>query len=303
MTQTVLILGPSGKIGTHAARAFSAAGWTVRLFDRKTQDMTKAAQGADVIVNGLNPANYHNWAGILPQITRQVIAAAQASGATVILPGNIYNFGRVNGVIDEGTPQTPISRKGQIRKEIEAMYKASGVQTIVLRAGNFIDPDRNADVASVLHLSKIAKGRITTPGATNVQQAWCYLPDWAQAAVMLAEKRAELARFEDVPFAGHSFSVEEWKATLEQALNRPLKVAPMPWGVMRLTAPFWELARELLEMRYIWDMDHQISGAKLARLLPDFQPTPLRQVMLASVPQDIHPDHAMTGHAKAVLTQ
>jgi len=55
MTQTVLILGGSGKIGSHAATAFWNAGWTVRHYDRKTGDMTSAAMGADVIINGLNP--------------------------------------------------------------------------------------------------------------------------------------------------------------------------------------------------------------------------------------------------------
>ena len=44
--------------------------------------------GADVIDNGLNPPNYHNWAKLIPQITADVIAAAKASGATVLLPGN-----------------------------------------------------------------------------------------------------------------------------------------------------------------------------------------------------------------------
>jgi len=94
MTQTVLILGGRGKIGTHAAAAFWNAGWTVRQFNRATDDMTTAAMGADVIINGLNPANYANWAENIPAITNQVIAAAKSSGATVIIPGNVYVFGK-----------------------------------------------------------------------------------------------------------------------------------------------------------------------------------------------------------------
>lgn len=61
MTGTVLILGGRGKIGRHSAKAFAAGGWTVRHYRRGT-DMTQAAKGADVIVNGLNPPHYHNWA-------------------------------------------------------------------------------------------------------------------------------------------------------------------------------------------------------------------------------------------------
>src|SRR5690606_11144032 len=85
MAKQVLILGASGKIGSHSARAFAHAGWSVRNYDREAGNMSAAAEGADVIVNGLNPPAYHDWEHLVPAITEQVIAAARASGATVIL--------------------------------------------------------------------------------------------------------------------------------------------------------------------------------------------------------------------------
>ena len=85
------------------------------------------------------------------------------------------------------------SRKGKIRIEMEAAYRASGVQTIILRAGNFIDPDRNKDVFSLMTLTDPAKPKITSLGDPGAQQSWVWMPDWAKAAADLAEKRAELA--------------------------------------------------------------------------------------------------------------
>jgi nucleoside-diphosphate-sugar epimerase len=302
MTQTVLILGSSGKIGAHAARAFQAAGWQVNRYKRGT-DMTAAAMGADVIVNGLNPPAYHNWAVLIPQITAQVIAAAKASGATVILPGNVYNFGDQGGTWSEATPQNPATSKGRIRVEMEQAYKASGVQTIILRAGNFIDPDHNGDIMTLFIMRSIAKGRLTAGGAPDTVNAFCYLPDWARAAVGLAERRATLARFEDVPFAGHAFTVTELQTTLAQALGKPVKITAFPWWMMRLLSPFWELARGVLEMRYLWSTPHRLSGEKLARLLPDFRATDLRTVMLAGLPDQIHPDKAMRTSGQPVIAQ
>ncbi|WP_293450216.1 hypothetical protein [Planktotalea sp.] len=52
MTQTVLILGPTGRFGSHAALAFENAGWSVRKFDRKTDNLAVSTRGVDVIVNG-----------------------------------------------------------------------------------------------------------------------------------------------------------------------------------------------------------------------------------------------------------
>ncbi|MEL6437185.1 MAG: epimerase, partial [Pseudomonadota bacterium] len=61
MAGQVLILGASGKVGRYAGRAFEAAGWTVRRFNRQTDTLVEAAHGCDVIVNGFNPQNYHDW--------------------------------------------------------------------------------------------------------------------------------------------------------------------------------------------------------------------------------------------------
>lgn len=278
MTQRVLILGATGRIGRHSARAFEAAGWEVRRYDRK-DDMAEAATGCDVIVNGLNPPNYHDWQTILPRITREVIHAARESGATVILPGNVYHFGDRGGVWSETTPPNPVSRKGQIRLDIERMYQTSGVQTIVLRAGNFIDPELQGCVMAMVYLPGLKRGKITLPGPADTRQAMCYLPDWARAAVALAEMRGELGLFEDIPFAGHTLTAQELKDGLERITGRKLRFGRFPWWLFRLTAPFWELARELGEMRYLWETDHALSDARLTALLPDFEGTPLEEVL------------------------
>ncbi len=301
MTGTVLILGASGKLGQHAATAFGKAGWQVRRYDRRAADMPGQARGSDVIVNGLNPANYHDWAGLIPRITREVIAAARASGATVIVPGNVYNFGSTPGIWSENTPQVATSRKGRLRIEMERAYRESGVQTIVLRAGNFIDPDRDDDVLGLFLLRALAKGRVTAGGDPAVQQAYCYLPDWARAAVLLAEKRDRLARFEDIPFPGHSFSVHELHDLLAVMLGRKLRIVGFPWWLMRLGAPFWELARELNEMRYLHNTSHSLAPDKFDRLLPGFEATPLPVAIAASLPSDIHPDQPVPGQRPAVL--
>lgn len=284
MTKTVLITGASGKIGRHAARAFEAAGWTVRKFKRGT-DMIAAAQGADVIVNGMNPPAYHNWAEIIPQITEQHIAAAQVSGATVIIPGNVYNFGnQIGAAWDENTPHAPTSRKGQIRKEMEQRYAQSGVQTIILRAGNFIDPDGHDDVMDIMVLRGMQRGRIGRAGPAHTTQEWCYLPDWARAAVALADKRDQLAAFEDVPFGNHALNAEELRQTMTRLTGRSYRFSTFPWWAMRLLSPFWELARELSEMRYLSETDHRLSDDKLMRLLPGFKKTPLSKVLASKLP-------------------
>jgi nucleoside-diphosphate-sugar epimerase len=294
MAKTVLILGSSGKIGARSREAFQRAGWKVRTHNRKTGDMLRDAQGVDVILNGLNPPNYHNWDKLIPAITLQVIAAAQASGATVIVPGNVYNLDGRGGTWSESTPHAPPSRKGRIREEMERAYEASGVQTFILRAGNFIDPGRQDDIMTLVYLRSIRQGRLVLGGDPEALQAYCYVPDWAEAAVQLAERRESLRSFEDIPFPGYSFSAVELRTFYEKELGRPLTFSSLPWKLFSLLSPFWELAREMNEMRYLYSLPHSLSAAKLQRLLPDFQPTPVEEALRAALPEDLRRPRPVT---------
>lgn len=282
MSGTVLFLGARGKVARHAVPVFRDAGWTIRLYDRARGDMVAQAQGADVIVNGLNPPNYHNWARIVPQITSKVIEAARATKATVILPGNVYVYGDQPGPWHEETPHRPIARKGIIRAEMEARYAASGVQTINLRAGDFISVQAgDTDVMSEMVLRALHKGKVTLPGDPDVLRAYGYLPDWAQAACLLAQKRAELGGYTDLNLGGANFTLRQMTQALSARLGQDLRFSRFPWPLLRISAPVWELARELLEMRYLWQVPHELAQDRLTALLPEYRPTDPGQIMVA----------------------
>lgn len=282
MPDKALILGASGHFGSQAARAFSAAGWDVESYMRGT-DMTGAAAGAQVIVNGLNPPNYHAWDRLIPEITTSVLAAAKTSGATVLIPGNVYVYGTEPAPWDETTPHRPVARKGRIRTEMEARYRdaagTAGLRTIILRGGDFIDPDQPGGLFDRFIIGKAAKGSITSFGDPDATHAWAFLPDMARAAAALAAKRDELAAYEDVPFPGLSFSTDDLARTVTELTGRPMRIKRFPWWIMRALAPVWELARELGEMRYLYDHPHWLDGTQFHHLLPDFRITPLPEVL------------------------
>lgn len=282
----VLVAGASGNFGRNAATAFEAAGWTVRRYRRGT-DMAAAAQGADVIVNGLNPPMYHNWPVLIPQITAEAIAAARASGATLLVPGTVYVYGSQPGPWTETTPHRYAVRKGRIRAEMEAAYRRAvaqdGLRVILLRGGDFIDPGNPGTMFDMLVLKWLAHGVILPTGKTASPRAYAYLPDMARAAVALAEERAELSPYEEVNMPGLTFSIGDLRAEIAvQTGRRPLAL-PFPWPLLRLAAPFHELSRELYEMRYLHDLPHRMSGEKFRRLLPEFQDTSFSEVVARQI--------------------
>lgn len=277
----VLVAGASGLFGSHAAQAFAAAGWEVRLYKRGT-DMAAAAQGADVIVNAMNPPMYHDWARLVPAITGQAIAAARASGATLIVPASVYNYGSQPRPWGPSTPQKPNTRKGAVRVQMEADYRASGVPVILLRGGDFMDAAGKTQGMGMT-LRGLAKGKIMAFGGVDVPRAYAYLPDMARAAVALAEVRSVLPRFADVPFAGLTFTLQELVDTLQQQSGQSFRVTKFPWWLMGLASPFWELARELREMRYLYELPHRLDGATMQAVLPQFQTTGLAEVAAAQL--------------------
>jgi nucleoside-diphosphate-sugar epimerase len=280
MAGTALVAGASGNFGGAMVKALQAAGWTVRPYQRGT-DMAAAAVGCDIIVNGLNPPLYHDWARLIPQITAQVVAAARASGARVMVPGNVYPYGTQPGPWRPDTPHRPCSRKGAIRAEMELAYRASGVPVVILRGGDFLDATSPTTFLNMITLKGVAKGKLATAGKPVVPRAYAYLPDMARAAVALAELRADLPRFADIPFAGLTFSMADLKAEIEKQTGRALRYQNFPWWVMRLASPVWELARELVEMRYLFDLPHRLDDQLLTKLLPGFRMTPFDQVIAA----------------------
>jgi nucleoside-diphosphate-sugar epimerase len=293
MQKTVLILGSNGRFGRAAFAAFSWCGWDVRTFDRKTDTLADAAWGADIIVNAWNPA-YPDWATQVPKLTAQVIKVAADTGATVIIPGNVYNFGtEMPPVLDEETQQATTGPLGTIRIAMEQAYRDADVRTIILRAGDFIDTQASGNWYDKIITSDITKGKVTYPGPTDIPHAWAYLPDMAECAVALAAMADQLPRFTDVHFPGYTLTGAELHASLEQTLGQRLKLSEMSWWPLQIAKPFWAMAKPLLEMRYLWTTPHEMTGTKLTDLLPDFEPTPLLDALSESLPEDIYPDRTV----------
>ncbi|MBW6507508.1 MAG: epimerase [Rhodobacteraceae bacterium] len=277
----VLVLGAGGNFGGAAAAALAAAGWQVASYARGT-DMAAAAKGAALIVNGLNPPNYHAWARLIPEITVSVLGATRASGAAVLVPGNVYVFGTQTGPWGANTPHRPVARKGVVRAEMEARYRdaaAGGQQVMILRAGDFVAAGNAGTILNIVMLKGIAKGRITAMGPVGAAHAWADLDDLGRATAALAALMPSLPAFNDIGFAGLTFSAAELVAEVGRQLGREVNIRQFPWWALQLAAPVWELGRELTEMRYLYEVPHTIDGTDFARLVPGFQGKTLAQLV------------------------
>ena len=227
--KTALVLGATGGIGGAVARALLRNGWQVRALTRdparaagsdlkgviwiagdamRAEDVMAAAKGAAILFHGVNPPGYRNWRGLAIPMLANSIAAATATGARLIYPGSVYNYGPdAWPLCTEDAPQTPRTRKGRIRVEMEAMLAsgaARGLRYLTLRAGDFFGPQAPSSwVTSVLMAGGRPLRAVTTPEVPGVRHSWAYLPDMAETILRLAEREAELPAAERFHFAGH----------------------------------------------------------------------------------------------------
>jgi nucleoside-diphosphate-sugar epimerase len=82
---------------------------------------------------------------------------------------------------------------------------------------------------------------------------------------------------------GLTLTGRELHAALEQATGHPLRIAQMPWWLLKLASPLSPMMRALLEMRYLWDRPHRLDGSKLAQLIGKVPSTPLVQIVRDSL--------------------
>lgn len=320
MQDTVLVLGARGRFGLATARAFCDAGWRVVCQTRpgallpaeQAEDarlqwlgvdlhdvraMAAAANGASVVVHALNPTYTDKaWRTQVLPMMDSAIAIARALGATLMLPGNVYNFGAsMPGVLREDTPQGARTVKGQVRIEMEQRLmrsakngagRSGGVRGIVIRAGDFFGSGRGTWFDSSI-VKSIRNGVFTYPGTRGVATPWAYLPDLARSFVAVADRRAQLQPFEIFHFAGHSITGQQWLDALApvaraQGWVQPggqVKFSRLPWPIIRLGAlvnPTW---RALLEMRYLWETPHSLANGKLTELIGPEPHTPFPQAL------------------------
>ena len=303
MENTVLILGPTGRLGRNAALAFEAAGWEVRRFDRAKDNLWDAAWGASVIVNGWHPP-YPRWEAEVPGLTAQIIEVAKAGGATVIIPGNVYVYGeQAPERFAPDTPHLATNPLGRVRIEMEAAFKASGVQTFVVRSGDFLDTEASGNWFDMIIAKNAAKGTLSYPGPLNVPHPFTFLPDVAATMVSMAERRATLGQFEDVNVPSHAVTGQQLADAISGVIGKPVVAKRMSWLPIRIASIAWPLGRALLEMRYLWGKPHVLDTSRHAALCPDVQQTPLPVVLARALNLEVDPDEAMGPSGQTIAAE
>lgn len=304
-TRKALVLGATGGIGGETALALERHGWEIRALSRNGKpsgdphawewvkgdsldrdSILAAAEGVDAIVHAVNPPGYRNWATLVIPMIENTIAAAAHSGARILLPGTIYNYGAdAYPVLREDSPQHATTHKGKIRIVLENKLEEaaqSGVRTLIVRFGDFFGPKSgNSWFSQGIVTPNKPVVSVTNPGKKGVEHDWTYLPDGGETFAQLMDREADLADFARFHFRGHwDMDGTQMISAIKTVVGDPeLKVKTLPWFVFRLASPFNETLRELYATRPLWENPIELDNTRLVELLGKEPHTPLVTAM------------------------
>ncbi|GAA2488905.1 NAD-dependent epimerase/dehydratase family protein [Streptomyces gobitricini] len=268
----VLGFGPAGAA---TARLLAGQGHSVRVITRSGRSpergiehialdardsgrLVDAAKGATAI-HGCAAPPYHRWADEWPPLASSAFEAAEATGAVLVMLGNLYGYGPVDGPLTEDLPLAATGPKGRVRatlwEQARARHEQGRIKAVEVRASDFFGPgvtDGGHLAARVM--PRLLRGKpVTTLGDPDAPHSWTYLPDVARTLAEVAAEERAWGRAWHVPTAPALSTRAMVDRLAARAGTAPVAVRGMPPAVLGAASLVSPLLRELKEVRYQFD--------------------------------------------------
>ncbi|WFB05834.1 NAD-dependent epimerase/dehydratase family protein [Streptomyces sp. LX-29] len=230
----------------------------VALDARDSGRLVEAARGAAAIYSCAAPP-YPRWASEWPPLASSVCAAAEATGAVLVMLGNLYGYGPVDGPMTEKLPLAATGPKGRVRaavwEEARTLHEQGRVTAVEVRASDFFGPgvtDGGHLAARVM--PRLLRGKpVATLGDPDAPHSWSYLPDVARALVEVAGEERAWGRVWHVPTEPALSPREMVDRLAAHSGTGPVAVRRLSPAVLGVASLFSPLIRELREIRYQFD--------------------------------------------------
>lgn len=235
--------GPDHHLVTHA-----------RVDAADAQSLSAAVDGASALYNCVNPP-YHRWPTDWPPIHRALLAAAERSGAVLVMMDNLYVFGPGAAMpMAEGDPPKPHGPKGVTRAamatELFEAHQAGRIRATLARAADFFGPRvTDAQLGERVVPRVLAAKKVSLLGSLDTPHSYSYMPDVAETLVTIASDERAWGKPWHVPNAG-PLTQRQMVEALARAAGTRAAVRTVPWPVVRAAGLFSPMIRELAEIRY-----------------------------------------------------
>lgn len=305
MTKHHVVVG-AGPVGVAVAQALAARGDTVTLATRSgrgphtfgialaavdaadTDSLASVASGAATIFNCANPGDYTQWEERWPPIAEGLLEAAERTGATLAITGNLYPYGSVSGSMTEGMPDAATDHKGQLRAkmwaDVLAAHQAGRVSAVEVRGSDFVGPGVGSNGHLTRQIPSLKGGKVCrVVGSPDQPHTWTYVPDLVAALIAASDDETAHGQIWHAP-SNPPLTQRAALRDLARVAGWPEpRVKALPGVALRLGAALSPMIREIRELEYQWVapyvLDDTASRSKL-----HLEPTPWDGVLAATAP-------------------
>lgn len=303
MTETHVVFG-AGPTGSRTAVLLADAGHDVLVVTRSgsgpehpgvrrvaadasdTDVVVRLTAGATAVYNCINPA-YTRWDTDWPPVAASLLAGAEASGAVLATVGNLYGFGRVDGPMDQATPDVPVDHRGEVRARMWAQalaaHQAGRARVVEVRASDFADAGEQSHLARNVP-ALLAGRRVTVMGAADQPHSWTSTHDVARTLVAAAADEDAHGRFWLVPTNPPRSQRQALSDVARTAGVAPPRLVVMGPRVLRAVGALVPMVRELAGTAYQFTAPFVVDDRATREQL-GIEPEPWEQVLRRVVEQ------------------
>lgn len=285
-TQTALLLAEAGDTVTVATRRGSGPAHPriacVALDATDGDALARQAEGTATLFNCAMP-RYDRWPQDFPPIAAAVLHAARHAGAALVMLGNVYGYGEVDGPLTEDLPLAPPTAKGRVRAAMWQDALASGVRVAEVRASDYLGRTAGS-LYTWMTLPALLRGEPAAyAGDLDAPHSWTFTRDVATTLVAAARNERSWGGAWHVP--SHDLSARELSQRFAAAAGRPLpRLERMTTAALRALGESDSIMAEVVEMAYLYERPLRLDWT-MTRAVLGVEATPLEQVMADTLGQ------------------
>lgn len=305
MLKPVTIIGAGGSIANclvpllieknEPLRLLSRSGYTIAGADCRKVDvlnqkeLSLAIKESKVVIllAGIDYSTVQ-WQAQWPEMMDNCITSCIENNVPFIFFDNVYMYGLVDGIMTEGTPFNPCSKKGEIRATIAShllqQVKKNNIRASIARAADFYGP--HAEEKSFFHqlvLKNLRAGKKAQWMVNaKVPHSLSYTQDMAHGLYLLSKDESTLNQTWHMPTAAPALSGEEMIALAAQLMHANAKYMTLSKWMIKTYGWFNKVVAESYEMLYHYEHTYHFSSEKFEKHF-NFKPTGYEQGLKATI--------------------